>query len=140
MIIIDASDSLLGRLASYAAKKAMLGETVRIVNSEKAYVSGKRRDILAKYRKKQERGTHTTGPFFPKYPDKIIKRTIRGMLPYKKPRGREAFKKIRCYIGIPEELKNQKAITIKEGTISKLPTLKYLDLKTLSKSMGAKLE
>jgi large subunit ribosomal protein L13 len=140
MIVIDASDLLLGRLASYAAKQALLGKTVRIINSENACISGKKNQILKNYNQKRQRGTHSTGPFFPRYPDQIIKRTIRGMIPFKKPRGRKAYKRIRCYIGIPDEFKDKKSITIENAKISKLSKLKYIKIKTLSKSLGAKID
>ncbi|MBD3203218.1 50S ribosomal protein L13 [Candidatus Woesearchaeota archaeon] len=140
MIIIDGTNLLLGRIASFAAKKALLGKTIRVINSEKIYISGKKENILEQYKIKRERGTHTTGPFFPRYPDQIVKRTIRGMLPYKKGRGKAAFKRVRCYIGVPKEFEKHKKITIKDANISKLPNLQYLDLKTLSKNLGAKIE
>ena len=33
-----------------------------------------------------------------------MKRTIRGMLPYKRPRGVDAMKRIKCYVGVPMQL------------------------------------
>ncbi|MBN2368366.1 50S ribosomal protein L13 [Candidatus Woesearchaeota archaeon] len=140
MIIIDASNLIVGRLATYAAKQALLGEEVKIVNSENAYISGKKQNIFDDFQNKRDRGTPMTGPYIHRRPDMILRRTIRGMLPFKKPRGKEAFKRVMCYVGIPEELKDKKAITLEYANISKLPTLKYVDLKTLSKRLGAKVE
>ncbi len=110
-IIIDGENAVLGRLAGYAAKQALDGKKIEIVNSEKVIITGKKEDILEEYRKKREiGGSGLKGPFFPSTPEKILKRTIRGMLPYKKGRGREAFKRIKCYIGIPKEFEGKKMI------------------------------
>jgi len=37
------------------------------------------------------------------------------MLAYKQPRGREAFDKTMCYIGVPNEFKDKKLESIKEA-------------------------
>lgn len=108
-IIIDASNATLGRLASYAAKQALLGNSVVILNSEKAIITGRKKFTISNYQKKKKRGgSSQRGPFFPKNPERIVKRTIRGMLPnYRKGRGKEAFKRILCYKGIPIEYKDK---------------------------------
>lgn len=41
------------------------------------------------------------GPFHHRAPSKIFKRAVRGMLPYKTFRGREALKRVRAFEGIP---------------------------------------
>ena len=138
-MIIDANNMILGRLASFAAKKALLGEDIRIVNCEKAVISGNKKYLLEKYKAKVDKGVPLKGPYFPKLPDRIVRRTIRGMLPYKKPRGEKAYKKIMCYIGIPDELKNEKPISLKEADASKLPTTRFLTLEKISRHVGAKL-
>jgi len=109
-IIIDASNATLGRLASYAAKQALQGKKIIILNSEKAIVTGRKKFIITKYKERKELGGKfiQKGPYFSRSPEKIVKRTIRGMLPYKKGKGRGAFKRILCYKGIPEEYKDKK--------------------------------
>jgi large subunit ribosomal protein L13 len=139
-MIIDASNLIMGRLASYVAKQAMLGNKVDIVNSEKAVISGKRENVFNDYLSKREMGTPFKGPFISRLPDRLLRRAIRGMLPYKKPRGREAYKKIMCYTGVPNEFKDKKFTTIESANISKLPNLKFTDLRTLSKRLGAKID
>lgn len=111
-IIIDATDATLGRLASYAAKQSLLGRKIIILNSEKAVITGRKKFTIAKYNEKKKRGgSSQRGPFFPKQPEIILKRTIRGMLPdYRRGRGREALKRILCYRGVPNEYKDIKAI------------------------------
>ena len=140
MIIIDASSLIVGRLATYAAKQALLGNQVRIINSEKAIISGKKENTFDDYLTRRKMGTHAKGPFIHRMPDRILRRVVRGMLPYKKPRGKEAFGRVLCYVGVPEEFKDKKAITIKDANMSKLPKLKYVDLRSVSKRLGAKIE
>ncbi|MEM3374268.1 MAG: 50S ribosomal protein L13 [Candidatus Woesearchaeota archaeon] len=140
MILIDATNTILGRMAAYAAKYALEGNKVVIVNCEKAYVSGSKQDVFADYLNRLERGTPRKGPFIHRMPDKLVRRTIRGMLPYKKAKGREAYKRVLCFVGVPEEYKNEKPIELDNKVkIEKLPTLKYVDLLTLSRRLGAKI-
>lgn len=139
-MIINAENLILGRLSTYAAKQALLGEKVVIINCEKAIISGSRKDILEEYRAEISRGNPFKGPYFPKRPDMIIRRTIRGMLPRKKSRGRDAYKNVICYLGMPENLKNEKIISLENANMDKLKTLKYLQLRDLSKILGAKIE
>lgn len=103
-VIIDAKDTLLGRLAAIAAKKALSGEQVVIINADKAVVSGGRDFIFEDYRAKRQRGERYHGPHFPRQADKIVKRTIRGMVPWHQPKGREAMRRIRVHIGKPEDI------------------------------------
>ena len=105
MAVIDATGLILGRMASVVAKRLLLGEEITIVNAEKAVIVGNKEEILERYREKRERGHKYKGPFFPKMPHLIVKRTIRGMLPWKTKRGREAFKRLKVHIGVPEDLK-----------------------------------
>lgn len=115
-ILIDGENAVVGRLASFAAKQALLGNKVIIVNSEKAIVVGTKEDIVAKYlRKMSLGGGNIKGPFFDTRAERILKRTIRGMLDYTHGRGREAFKRIICYSGIPKEYQNVKIIKSARG-------------------------
>ncbi len=131
---IDAKNLILGRLATVAAKKALLGETINIINCEKAVITGNKKFILSEFKRKRDMGIPSKGPFYPRSADMIVKRTIRGMLPYKQEKGRLAFKRVKCYIGSPESIKN--AVTIKEADASKIPNLKYLSLGYISKFLG----
>ena len=56
-LIIDATNATFGRLASYAAKQALQGNDIVILNSEKAIISGRKENIIEKYqelRKKED--------------------------------------------------------------------------------------
>ena len=135
-MIIDASDMILGRLATYIAKKALLGEKVDIVNCEKAVITGNKKSVFEKYKKRNERGSRPTkGPFIPKMPDRFVRRCIRGMLPYKQEKGINAFKRVMCYIGMPDEFKDKKVEIIQEYNISKVSSLKYVYVNEICRSM-----
>jgi len=138
-MIIDATNLILGRLASFAAKKALLGENIHIINCENAVISGSEENILERYKRKRQRGIPAKGPFIPRKPDMFVRRVIRGMLPYKKEKGRKAFERIKCYIGIPENFKDKKSETIAEADVSKLPNLMYVKVKNICELLGAKL-
>ena len=131
--IIDANGATLGRLSTDTAKRLLSGEEIAIVNSEKAIISGKKSSIKNRYKQKREVGTYRKGPFFPRMPDMIVKRTVRGMIPYQTPHGRAAFKRLKCYIGIPKEFKDKKFEIVEESM--KQP-IDYMTIEELSKSLG----
>ncbi len=138
-MIIDATDLIMGRIATKAAKSALMGEKVDIVNCESAVISGGKENILAKYKRFRDMGNPKFGPYMPRMPDRFLRRAIKRMLPYKQPKGKEAFKRIMCYIGVPDEFKDKKLDTVKEANMSKLPNVKYVTLKDVCKFMGAKI-
>lgn len=138
-MIIDATNLIVGRLASFAAKQALLGEAVDIVNCEKAMMTGDRKWILKEYARKMQIGTYNKGPFTVRMPDRFVKRIIRGMLPYKQEKGRSALGRIKCYIGVPERFKDKKLETVGHVNISKVPNLKYISIGELCRHMGAKI-
>ena len=49
--VIDAENAILGRLASYVAKQVLKGEEIVIVNSEKAIITGNKKNIQKNYKK-----------------------------------------------------------------------------------------
>ena len=138
-IYIDATNLIVGRIGTYAAKQALLGAKIKIFNSEKAIITGKRDAVLAKYRRLSSMGIPSKGPFLPRMPDRFVKRMIRGMLPYKAARGKEALQNIMCYIGVPVEFQDKKLITIKEANVSKLDNSNYVKVELISKLLGAKI-
>ena len=128
-VVIDASNAILGRLASFAAKQALLGKDIVIVNCNDALITGKKHSIISEYQETRTRGgSSLKGPHFPKSPERIVKRTIRGMLSYKQGRGLSAFKSIMCYNDTPDEYKEAKKIVA-----GKEKTAKTIKLSELSK-------
>jgi large subunit ribosomal protein L13 len=127
----------LGRLASFVAKKALEGESIVIVNAEKAIITGNEEDIKERYKTRRDVGDRYKGPFFPRMPDRIVRRAIRGMLPYKTRRGRDAYKRVKVYIGVPKELEG-KDIKKLEWTKDKLKHQKFIYVEELSRWLGAR--
>jgi large subunit ribosomal protein L13 len=138
MIVINGKDLIVGRVATFAAKKALLGETVKIVNCESMYITGNKTYLVDDAHRKRVQGTWSKGPHFFRQPDKYVRRIIRGMIPYKTSRGMAAYRRILCYVGMPDEYKSQNPITIEEASINKVPSLKYLTVSEICKHMGAK--
>jgi len=141
MRIINAEGLILGRLASKVAKMLLEGEEVVIVNAEKAVITGNREDIFAKYKQRTELRTRTNprrGPFYPKRSDELVRRTIRGMLPWKTDRGRKAFKRLKVYVGVPKEFEGKQLETISEAHMSRLATPKYVTVGEVAKFLGGK--
>lgn len=141
-MIIDATNQILGRLASIAAKKALLGEEIVIINCENAVITGTRENILANYKRKRSMGTFK-GPFYSRMPDRFVRRTIRGMLPYKQPKGRDAFKRIKTFIGVPDEYKNasesNNTFKTENADIKKLPSFKFITVNEVCKMLGGRV-
>lgn len=136
-MIIDAKDAVLGRLGTYVAKQALLGNKVDVINCEESLVSGRKQATLAEYTRRIDRKAPGKGPFLYRRPDMFVKRTIRGMLPYKRARGRDAFKNIKCHIGVPEALKNEKPVRIDPG--SERLGAEYLKVKDICRAIGGKI-
>jgi len=141
---IDASDHVLGRLASKVAKLALMGYEIHIVNTEKTVITGKKEFVLSYLKHKiLERGDWYKGPFYPKRPDKVVKRVVRGMLP-KNWRGRVALKRIKTYVGVPDELKDKDFDKFKDALVNeKIRKTKrkiwYVYLEDVVKYISAKI-
>lgn len=143
MVVLDATDQVLGRFASLVAKRLLTGDEVHVLNAEKAIVTGKRLTLLSEYLEKRHMGSTTgrirgKGPYYPRRPDRILRRVVRGMLPYQKPHGREALKRLRVYVGVPAEFEGTAVETVPAGL--KGDTSRYTRLGVLSSQLGAKFE
>ena len=130
-IIVDAENAIVGRLGSYVAKELLKGNEVAVVNSEKAIISGDKKIIVEKIKKVRKiGGSSQKGPKISKLPERLLKRKIRGMLPWDRAKGRAAFKRLRCYIGLgdvkEEELKEIKKLEHKKP-------IKYLTIEQIVK-------
>jgi large subunit ribosomal protein L13 len=134
-LFIDAENQVAGRLASKAAKEALKGKRVVIVNAEKAIITGSPAFVIKRYYGMVSRGNPYHGPFYPKIPDRMLKRMIRGMLPHRKPNGRNAFMRIRVYNSVPEEFSKE---TFQRQEAGSMLGSKFITLGKLSERLGAK--
>ncbi len=136
--MVDATGLVLGRAASRIAKRLLDGESIIVVNAEKSVVTGSRQNVLAFYTANRARGSKRTGPHFPRYPDRIFRRTVRGMLPHLKTRGKEALDRLQVHIGVPAELGGVARQSIDEAHPS--PALRPpLTLEEITRLLGARL-
>ena len=135
--VIDADGLVVGRLSTHVAKRLLQGEEIAVVNAEKAIITGERYAILGEFQARRARGSERKGPYYPKMPDRILRRAIRGMLPQKHSRGRNALHRLEVYIGIPARLESAKPETIPDA--KKLP-LRFMQLGELSKILGANIQ
>jgi large subunit ribosomal protein L13 len=134
-IIIDAKGLILGRMSSIVAKRLLQGESIIVLNAEKAAISGKRLQIVHEAKTFLEVGHPRKGPYHPRRPDRIVRRTIRGMLPWKKPKGRQAYKRLRVYLGAPKEFDGKEMQTILDASAEKLKS-PYITVGELAKEIG----
>src|SRR5437667_10684596 len=100
--IVDASNLILGRMASYVAKKALEGNRIVVLNAERAVISGTRERVVA--RGKQKLTTRTVGNLeksrtHPRKPAGYVRRGIGGMLPWATPSGKEGCHRVKVYVG-----------------------------------------
>jgi large subunit ribosomal protein L13 len=67
-----------------------------------------------------------------------MKRTIRGMLPYKRPRGVDAMRRIKCYVGIPVDFVGKYFEVPDEAHMDRLNNVQFVTLGTVCTFLGAK--
>jgi large subunit ribosomal protein L13 len=135
---INAENLIVGRIASVAAKQALLGEPVEIINCDRAVISGSRQHQYAEWLRKVKMGTHRKGPFYRRQSNMLVKRIIRGMLPHKQQKGALALKRITCFSCIPPDVKKEDYKTIESADVRKLESTKYVYIKDICKVMGGK--
>jgi len=133
--LVNAEGLIVGRLGSKVAKLLLNGEEVIILNAEKAVFSGKKKSKVAEAKQFLEVGAPERGPFHYRRPDKYLRKTLRGMLPYKQPKGKTAYKRLKVFMGVPLELKGKEMITFTEASSA---TLKgpHFTLMELAKEIG----
>ena len=118
--LVNAEGLIVGRLCSKVAKRLLNGEEVIILNAEKAVFSGKKKSKLLEAHIFLEVGAPKRGPFHYRSPDRFLRKAVRGMVPYKQPKGKNAYKRLKVFMGVPLELKDQPMITFTEASSANL--------------------
>jgi large subunit ribosomal protein L13 len=136
--VIDGENLLLGRMCSIVAQRILAGEEIAIINAEKVIVSGSRAMVMKEYYAKRSRGSVEGGPFYPRRPDQIVKRTIRGMIPYKTRPGAATFRRVKVYVGVPYEFKGVDAEVLDTAHRDRLSSARYITIGAISTNLGAK--
>jgi len=136
-LLVDAKNQILGRIASFAAKRALSGDTVIVLNAEKAVISGRRSNIVEEAKRRlrtRTLGTQTHAPVHQRRPDLYLRRVVRGMLPWKKAKGKSAFHRVRVFIGVPEEFAKKAQTKVAGADASKLLS-PFVTLEELAKEI-----
>lgn len=139
-VVIDATDCIAGRMCSHVSKLLLKGNRVLVVNSERAMLSGDRYKTIDLYKEYLEINSVTNpihGPFHPRRPDTILTKMVRGMIPKTKTSGIEAFKRLRVYIGTPDQLRNMKTESFEDVKITRSPS-RYISVGEVARQIGWK--
>ena len=135
--LVNAEGLIVGRLCSKVAKRLLNGEEVIILNAEKAVFSGKKKSKLLEAHIFLEVGAPKRGPFHYRRPDRFLRKAVRGMVPYKQPKGKNAYKRLKVFMGVPLELKDQPMIPFTEASSANLKG-PHFTLGELAKEIGWK--
>src|SRR3972149_3701048 len=135
LAVINGEGLILGRMCSKVAKRILKGEQIVIVNAEKIVLSGKKKSKVAEAKEFLEVGAPMRGPFHYRRPDRIMRKTVRGMLPFKQPKGKNAYKRLKVFMGVPDELRDRKMDTLAEAQVTKLKG-PHFTLAELAKEVG----
>jgi large subunit ribosomal protein L13 len=135
--VLDASGLVLGRAASLIAKRLLQGESIVVVNAERSVVTGSRTQVVAHYTAARARGSVRSGPHFPRYADRIFRRTVRGMLPHLKTRGKVAYRRLEVHIGVPEAYRGATLATL-DGAKARPALRPPVTLAEVTKLLGAR--
>lgn len=118
VLVVDAKDHLVGRLASYVAKEALNGQRVVIVRCERALVSGslyRNKLKVMDFRNKRMSTNPKKGPIHQRSPAQMLLRKVRGMLPHKKALGAAALGRVKCFDGCPLNYNNTKKFVVRDA-------------------------
>merc|ERR1712094_165299 len=141
LVVIDGRGHLMGRLASFVAKEALLGQKVVVVRCEDLVISGsfiRNKLKLLMKRNKRMNTNPKKGPFHHRSPADMFLRVVRGMLPHKHYRGSAAFQRVKCLEGIPEPFNSVKRVVVPDALrIQRLrPGRKFSCLGKLAADLG----
>lgn len=135
---MDATNQIAGRLSSRIAKLLLSGQKVIVVNAEKSLISGSRGSVITAWKRRLELSSKVNpvyGPKHPRRPDTILRRMVRGMVPRKKAKGDTAMKRLRVYVGVPEDARGKKLVQF-EDTTAPRPAPVYVTMADLSRNLG----
>ncbi|MCK9322488.1 MAG: 50S ribosomal protein L13 [Candidatus Methanomethylophilaceae archaeon] len=135
--VIDGKNLIHGRLASNVAEMIMDGEEVIILNAEDIVITGQKEVIFQDYLAKVKRGdtTKRKGPFYPRRSDLLFKRCVRGMIPWTSTSGRDAYRRLHVFVGIPKQFEDCEKVRPVEA--DRTITGKYTTLGAVSKFLGS---
>jgi len=102
--VLDARGHLMGRLASVVAKQLLRGEKVCVVRCESLNVSGsfiRNKIKFLRFLRYTMISNPKRGIKHHRSPARMFWRVVRGMLPYRKPHGKQALYNLKVFEGVP---------------------------------------
>merc|ERR1712098_532739 len=134
-----------GRLASTVAKFILNGNKVVVVRCEAINMSGNFYRNKLKYLKFLRLRCNVKplrGPFHFRAPGKIFWRTVRGMIPHKSERGKDAMKRLQTFEGVPPPYDKKKRMVIPSAlkVLRLKPGRKFCSLGRLGHEVGWKYQ
>merc|ERR1712062_534368 len=114
-LVIDARGHLLGRLAATVAKTILQGQRVVVLRCEDINISGsfyRNKLQYLSFLRKRMNTKPSKGPYHFRAPSKIFWRTVRGMLPHKLHRGKEALERMKVFEGVPAPYDKVKRVVV----------------------------
>ncbi|MDP6641291.1 MAG: 50S ribosomal protein L13 [Nitrososphaerales archaeon] len=137
-VVVDAAQQVAGRMASKIAKLLIEGKHVVVLNAETSLMSGSKKNIFAEYMQRKELKSIVNpinAPHRPRQPNMILNRMIRGMLPRRKPKGQNAFKRLKVHIGIPTPYRTVEKMTFEDAKPKK-PLQLYVTIGEIAVNQG----
>merc|ERR1712224_50933 len=143
VVVIDARDHIMGRLASTIAKELLQGQKVVVTRCEGIVVTGsllRNKMTFLRYLNKRCNTKPSHGPFHYRAPSRMLYRVIRGMIPHKTARGAAAMARLRVYEGVPTEYNKMKRMVVPHAlrVLRHTPGRKYTVLGKLASEVGWK--
>ncbi len=139
VLVVDAENAVLGRLATAVSKALLSGYKVFVVNSEKAVVSGDPQMVVNSYKTwleiKTLRNPYRWSPKRPRTPMAIVKKAVKGMLPKDNWRGVCLLKNLKVYVGYPEYLKKYEVVRFAEASSARL-SRGFITVGEIAKMLG----
>jgi len=142
-LIIDGRGHLIGRLASIVAKSVLQGHSIVVVRCEGLNISGsfyRNKLKYLRFLRKRCNINPARGPFHFRAPSKIFWRIVRGMVPHKTERGKQALLRLKSYEGVPAPFDKKKRMIVPSAlrTLRLKPRRRYCELGRLSHEVGWK--
>ena len=104
VVLIDAADHLMGRLASVIAKQILSGQRIIVVRCDQICISGnfyRNKLKVLDYLRKRMNTKPSRGPYHFRAPSKCLFKVVRGMIPHKTKRGMEALNRLKVGLLFP---------------------------------------
>ncbi|KAL1513177.1 hypothetical protein ABEB36_002622 [Hypothenemus hampei] len=144
-ILIDGRGHLLGRLAAIVAKTLLQGNRVIVVRCEQLNISGnffRNKLKFMSFLRKRCNVNPARGPFHFRAPSRIFWKTVRGMLPHKTERGKQALRRLKSYEGIPPPYDRRKRVVVPGAlrVVCLKPGRKFCHVGRLSHEVGWKYQ